>query len=365
MQEDPIQRFLVARRRMFLALGLLAWVIAGGAAGYWYIGNRISDLQWSVGDCIYMTAITISTVGYAEVLPLAGVTLGREWTLGLLVFGISANVYVTSAITSFFVESDFVNIRRIRRNQKRREKMKNHYIVCGAGGTGAQVVREMLSMGEKVIAIDVRSELLDELQTLEQREEPTLTSQEESNLVTLVGDATDDDTMLQAGIQHAKGLVATLDDDKTNMFMVVSARQTNPKLRIVAKAGSDSASKRLRRAGADAVVTPTRIGGLRLASELLRPRVVEFLDEMLRDRQSLFRIEEATVSETSSVCNKLLREADLRSRTEVLIIAVRESDGPKLNYVPKPDMPLQAGMTLIGIGTPSQIQKLRKLVGHP
>lgn len=349
MQSDPILAYQNSLRRMIFALFLLVAVIAIGTAGYWYLGNRLSNEYWSLGDCIYMTAITISTVGYEEVLDLDGVAGGREWTLALLVFGISANVYVMSAITSFFVESDFANIRRLRRDQKRMENINNHYIVCGAGRTGAQVINELWTVGESVLALDLNEDRLEELS--------------EPGILTLAGDCTDDETMERAGISRARGLVAALDDDKTNMFVVVSARQINPGLRIVAKAGTPSASKKLRRAGADAVVTPTQIGGLRLASELLRPQVVRFLDEMLRDRESGLRIEEATISNASSVANKALKEADLRNSSGVLILAVREPGGGTA-YVPKPNLHLTPGQTLIGIGTPDQIKKLRHIVGH-
>ena len=348
MQRDPIQSYLAARHRMFFALGLLVMVVAVGAAGYWYLGNRMSNEMWTLSDCIYMTAITISTVGYEEVLDLDNVVGGRGWTLLLLTFGISANVYVMSAITSFFVESDFGNVRRIRRDQKRMENIKDHYIVCGVGGTGTQAVKELLAVGETVVAVDLRGELLGELR--------------DRGVLPIEGDATDDDVMRRAGIERARGLVASLDDDKTNMFVVVSSRHTNPKLRIVAKAGNESASRKLRRVGADAVVTPTQIGGMRLASELIRPEVVRFLDEM-RDNQSGLRIEEARVSDASSLIGKLLRDADLRNAAGVLILAVRDIDG-EIAYVPPADHRLRGGQTLISIGTPTEIERLRRLVGH-
>jgi voltage-gated potassium channel len=321
-----------------------------GSAGYWYLGWRQSPGLWSLRDCIYMTAITITTVGFEEVLELEQIEGGREWTLALLLFGISANLYVISSITTFFVDSDFINIRRYRREKRLMTDLSNHYIVCGTGRTGSHVVQELLAVGEKVIGVDTSADALDELR--------------ERGVLTVRGDATDDEALAEAGLARAKGLVVTLDDDKTNMYVVLSARQANPRLRIVAKAVSSTAAAKLRRAGADAVVSPTHIGGLRLASELLRPQVVRFLDEMLRDRDARLRIEEAHVGTRGPVVGLTLKQAKLRERSGVLILAVRAPDG-ELHYVPPSDLRITPGHTLIAIGRPEEIVKLREVVGDP
>ncbi|MEM6291707.1 MAG: potassium channel protein [Myxococcota bacterium] len=348
-QIDPVRSYEAARRRLFFAMGVLVLVIAVGSAGYWYVGHRAEPGMWSLADCIYMTAITITTVGFEEVLDLDHVPWGREWTLLLLTFGISANLYVVSAITSFFVESDFNNVRRFKRDNKRMQEISNHYIVCGVGRTGLHVINELLAVGESVVAIDERLDVLDELR--------------ERGVLVLHGDATDDEILSKAGIQRARGVVATLDDDKTNMFVVVSARQTNAKLRIVTKAVGPSAANKLRRAGADAVVAPTMIGGMRLASELLRPHVVRFLDEMLRDKEARLRIEEATVGPGGDVVGMTLGSANFRERAGVLVMAVRQPDGDVV-HVPPPDLAIEPGQTLIAIGTPEHIDELRATVGH-
>lgn len=348
-RNDPVASYMVARKRMFLALVLLLVVLGIGSAGYWYLGWRHEPGHWPVSDCIYMTAITITTVGFEEVLDLNAVAGGRSWTLGLLVFGISANLYVVSAITSFFVESDFTNVRRYRRLQREMDQISNHYIVCGVGRTGSKVANELLAVGEGVVAVDEREGMLAELH--------------ERGILTLPGDATDDEVLERAGIKRARGVVATLDDDKTNMFVVVTARQTNPKLRIVAKAVSATAAAKLRRAGADAVVSPTQIGGMRMASELLRPHVVRFLDDMLRDKEAGLRIEEATVGPSGRAVGETLRSANFRENAGVLILAVRDSDG-SVTHVPPSDLLIAPGQTLIAIGKPEQIVALRTSVGH-
>lgn len=347
--ELPIAAYLSARRRMIGALVLLVTVVVIGAFGYWYIGFTQSPGIWQWEDCVYMTVITISTVGFGEILDFQTIAGGREWTLVLLVFGVAADLYVLSTITSFFVEADFGNLRRWRKQQRRMKSIVDHYIVCGAGRTGIHVVNELVTIGEEVLVIDHHESVLAELAT--------------RGVLTVQGDATDDEVLERAGLKRAKGIVATLDDDRTNMFVVVSARQTMPKLRIVAKALSPSAADKLRRAGADAVVTPAFIGGMRIASELIRPTVVRFLDEMLRDKDANMRIEEATVRESSDICGKTIKDSNLREDTGALVLAVRSPEGGSA-YVPPVDLRLQAGHTLIAIGTPDQITALRKRVRH-
>ncbi len=344
--QSPIEAYAAARRRVVFALFLLAAVTALGAFGYWYIGYLQRPGLWRIGDCVYMTMITISTVGFAETLDFKTISGGREWTQLLLVFGVAADLYVVSTITSFFVEADFSHIRRWKRLERRMQETANHHIVCGVGRTGIHVVNELVAVGEQVVAIDQNEELLAELRG--------------RDILTVHGDATDDEVLERAGVLRAKGVVASLDDDKTNMFVVVSARQTNPRLPIVSKAMSPSAAEKLRRAGADAVVTPTFIGGMRIASELVRPHVVRFLDEMLRDR---LRIEEATVGPDAPLIGTSLRDANLRERIGVLVVAVRSAEGDT-TYVPSSDFRLAIGQTVIAIGRPEEIAKLRALVGH-
>jgi voltage-gated potassium channel len=184
---------------------------------------------------------------------------------------------------------------------------------------------------------------------------------DEKRAVPLRADATDDEVLARAGIERAKGIVAALDDDKTNMFVVVSARQVNPDIRIVAKAVTQSAVEKLRRAGADAVVSPNFIGGLRLASELLRPQVVRFLDQMLREDAGL-RIEEADVGPDGPAVGRTLGSAKLHDVTGCLVLAIRGPDG-RATHSPPASAAIEAGSTLIAIGSPEQIQHLRELVG--
>lgn len=347
---SPIEVYEASRRRVMLAFAVLLGVLGLGAAGYWYLAWLESPGYWTYFDCVYFTAITISTVGYGETIDLDTIPGSRTWTLALLILGVSANLYVVSSITSFFVESDFGNVRRYRRLRKRMDEIHGHYIVCGVGSTGIHVVGELRAVGEKLVCIDQRVGALEDL--------------EREGVLTLHGDATDDEVLNKAGIARARGIVATMDDDKTNMFVVVTARQTNPGLRIVTKAVFPSAAAKLRRAGADAVVSPAFIGGMRLASEMLRPQVVRFLDEMLRDKEANLRIEEAEIGPHGAVVGQRLRDAAIRDRYGVLIIAVRSPNG-QTDYVPSGDLVLAPGVTIIGIGGPEDVRSLRRALGDP
>lgn len=345
--QSPVAIYRQTRRRVAAAMVVLLVVSVAGAAGYWYLGWLQQPGHWTFHECLYMVAITITTVGYAETLDLDSVAGARTWTMMLLLFGISANLYVVSAITSFFVEADFANVRRYRRKEKRMREISSHYIVCGVGRTGIHVAHELLAVGHTVVAIDTNAEALDELAR--------------KDVLTLKGDATEDEVLEHAGLSRAKGIVATLDDDKTNMYVVVTARQTNPTIRIVTKAVSPSAVEKLRKAGANAVVAPTFIGGMRLASEMIRPEVVRFLDEMLRDKEANLRIEEAVVR-VGTWIGKSLRQAKIREETGVLVIAVRSADGAS-TYVPSPDLVIEAGQVLVGIGRPDEVRMMRDAVG--
>lgn len=346
---SPFAAYLAARRRVVWALLVLLLVVGVGATGYWYIGYVQQPGVWKFEDAVYMTVITITTVGYGEILDFSVLRGGREWTQVLLVFGVAADLYVVSTITSFFVEADFADARRHKKLEKRMHDISNHYIVCGVGRTGIHVLNELIAVGESVVAVDGNDDLLAELR--------------ERDVLTVLGDATEDEVLERAGLARAKGLVSTLDDDKTNMFVVVTARQSNPRLRIVVKAVSPSAAEKLRRAGADSVVAPNSIGGMRIASELLRPHVVRFLDEMLRDKEARLRIEEATVGGGASVIGQTLQHANLREAAGVLVLAVRSHDG-EMRYVPAGDTKLAAGDTLIAIGRPDEIARLRAIVAH-
>jgi len=335
-------------KRLLMGLALLVVVVIGGGLGYFVIGRG----QWSFGDCIYMTVITVTTVGYGEILVnMDRVEYARGFTVALLVFGTGSIVYFASTVTAFIIEGDLRNVLFASRLKKRMKRMKDHVVVCGAGSTGRNVIEELLTTGVPVVAIDLREAELREIADKFPRAEFSY----------LVGDATDDDVMAQSNLERARGLVAALSSDKDNLYLTVSGRQLNPSVRIVARCAELSHVEKIRKSGADAVVSPNFIGGMRLVSELLRPAVVRFLDDMLRDRRAAFRIEEIRLGERTSELGATLREARVRERFGMTVLAVRASDNQSWVYNPDADERLGPGMTLVVLGSAEQVAELRRI----
>jgi voltage-gated potassium channel len=333
-------------KRLFYGLVAILIVIIGGGIGYWLIGNG----KWPLGDCLYMTVITITTVGYAEVLPNFDVTEGaRLFTVALLVFGTGSIVFFASTVTAFIIEGDLKNVLFASRLKKRMKRMKDHVVVCGAGSTGRNVIAELIKTGVPVIAIDTRESELKDIAD----EHP------KAAYSYIVGDATDDDVIAQVNLAGARGLVAALSSDKDNLYLTVSARQQNPAARIIARCAELSHVEKIRRSGADAVVSPNYIGGLRMVSEMLRPSVVRFLDDMMRDARAAYRIEEVTLGDGARSLGDTLRDAHVRERFGMTVLAMRGKDATVWTYNPDASEKLAPGMTLVVLGSPEQVNDLR------
>jgi voltage-gated potassium channel len=335
----------VTKRLLYGFLAIFI-VVIGGGVGYYLIG----DGRWSFGDCLYMTVITVTTVGYDEVLKgMDTVPYARFFTVVLLVFGTGSLVYFASTVTAFIIEGDLKNVLFASRLKKRIKRMKGHVIVCGAGSTGRNVIEELLTTQHPVIAIDQREEVLKEIAEKYPKAEFSY----------VVGDATDDDIMGQCNLPTATGLVAALSSDKDNLYLTVSARQVSSSIRIAARCAEISHVEKIKRSGADAVVSPNYIGGMRLVSELLRPAVVKFLDEMLRDRRAAYRIEEVTLGERAAELGGTLRDARVRERFGMTVLAVRGADTSVWTYNPDAAMAIGAGTTLVVLGSSDQVAALR------
>jgi voltage-gated potassium channel len=333
-------------KRLLYGFLALAIVIAGGGLGYYLIGGG----RWSIGDCLYMTVITVTTVGYGEVLQgMDALHYARAFTVVLLLFGTGTIVYFASTITAFIVEGDLKNVLFVSKLKKRMKRMKQHVVVCGAGSTGRNVIEELIKTGVPVIAVDVRESELKDIADKFPNAEYTY----------LVGDATDDDVIAQCNLDGARGLVAALSSDKDNLYLTVSARQSNPTARIVARCAELSHVDKIKKSGADAVVSPNYIGGMRLVSELLRPAVVRFLDDMLRDRRAAFRIEEVKLGEDLSKLGETLRDARVRERYGMTVLAVRGREAPGWTYNPDASEKLSPGMTLVVLGSTEQVAAFR------
>jgi voltage-gated potassium channel len=341
----PEQRSLLQSRLALATLWLLS-VVFVGAGGFVVIGGG----AWSFWDCIYFTIITLSTVGYSHTLHgFDEAPYARIWTIGLIVLGSGTLVYFVSTITAFIVEGDLGGALRRNRMKQVLARLTNHIIICGAGTTGIHVIEELVHSHIPFCAIDNSEQRMLELA---ERFGP-------DKFPYVVGDAADDEALKEAGIERAQGVVAALSEDKDNLFVTITASALNPQARIVAKATDVNSRGKMMRAGAKAVVSPTQIGGLRLASEAIRPTVVEFIDLMLRDPKKNLRIEEVSIPETSKLVGAELKDTNIRRETKVLVIAVRMPDG-RYEYNPDPEFALVAGATLIVLAETAEMKRLRE-----
>ena len=335
-------------RRLGIAAALLLGLVFGGGAGYFALGAG----RWTFGECIYMTVITLSTVGFGELSRMSEVHGARALTIVLIVGGIGTLAYVQANVTALFVEGAIGQALRRTRMRKRIEALSKHVVVAGSGATGKHVIEELIVTKTPFVVIDRNHEHL-------QRISEQMMGGE---LLYVHGDATEDPILDAAGISRAAGVVAALTHDKDNLFVTLSARSMNAQARIVAKVTEDESGPKMLKAGATAVVSPTQIGGRRMASELIRPEVNEFLDQMLRDKDKSLRLEEIAIPQSSPYVGRALRDAPIRKETNLLVIAVRLPTR-EFVYNPEPDFVLDAAMTLVVMGEADGVKKLRGLVG--
>ncbi len=327
-------------QRLITAAIAMALLISSGTLGYYLIG----DGKWKLIDCLYMTVLSITTVGYGEIIPIDKVPSGRPFTILLLIMGVAVNAYFISTITAFFLSEEFEGLWWRKNMERLISKMNNHIIVCGGGETGIHVLKELNSSGREFVLIDDNIERARGLQEILGR------------FPIVIGDATEEKTLQKAGISKAYGLVCALPTDKDNLFVTITARNMNPNLKIVSKGIEINAIDKLRRAGADRVVSPNYIGGVRIAAEMLRPHVVQFLDLVSQKNELDLLLEEVVLSNNSPYCGKKLYETDLRKR-EILVLAIRSPTDNKWIYNPPPNYELKSGATLIILGKSSSIKE--------
>ncbi|MCA9528365.1 MAG: potassium channel protein [Myxococcales bacterium] len=334
---------VVRRRLVFAGLAVIVVVLAG-IFGYWLLGGGV----WSLVDCAYMVVITITSVGYAEVLPVSELAGGRAFTMVLLITGMGVSFYFLSALTAFIIEGDLQEAIWRRRMGRSLDKLEGHYIVCGAGETGKHVVEELVQAGLEVVVIEQSPEHLDALFRLLG-----------TRFIGMSGDATEDSLLLECGIERAAGIVTSLQSDRDNLFITVTARQLNPRMRIVSRAVHEQARPKLLRAGADAIVSPNTIGGRRMAHELLRPSVVGFLDLLVRDAGHQLSVEECLLRPGTRVEGRTLAGSGIRKVSNVLVLSVITAARESHVFNPSPDFVLRAGMTLIVLGDREDVERLK------
>lgn len=321
-------------RNLLATFVLLAAVILLGVAGYTFIEG------WSAFDSLYMTVITIATVGYGETHPLSD--QGRLFTIALILCGSGVMVYGISVVTAFIVEGDLSDALRRRKMNRRIDALEGHVIICGDSTTGKYAIEEMLQMKKDFVVID--------------RDPAKTAALRDREILCVEGDATSDAVLRAAGIGRARGLITVLHSDAENLFVVVTAKDLNPALRIISKAVDEESHHKLRKVGADSVVLPDHIGGLRMVSEMIRPQVVTFLDVMLRSRDRTIRVEEVTIGANSPAVGKTLGETSAGSTEGASLVALVRADSESYLFNPPAKMQLAAGDTLIYVGAVDRIQ---------
>jgi voltage-gated potassium channel len=344
--KPAVQRHLIQRghslyqTRFAYALALILGVGATGTLGYVLIEG------WPVLDALYMTIITMATVGYGETQPLS--TEGRVFTMGLIILSIGIAGYALSTLAAFIVEGEFYHIIQERRMDQRITKLKDHVIVCGGGRTGYYIANEFFQTKTPFVLVEQDPDMIQHVLHLI------------GDIPYVQGDATEDEILKLAGIDRARGLIAALGEDKDNVFIVLSARSLNPKLRVIARAGEEHNAEKLRKAGADEVVSPNAIGGMRMASVMLRPAVVSFLDEMLRVPGQALRIEEVHIDQIPALVGKTLSETEIGRRLGMLVVAIKSSEaGHQFN--PSAGTHLKRGDILLVMGSQEQIAQLHEI----
>ena len=330
----------VASRRIESALLALGIITVVGVFGYMVFEG------WSFADALYMTVITLTTVGYREVQPLD--TTGQLWTMALLITGVGTLFYAAVSSVELVVEGTIRGYFGRRRMERSINRLSGHYILCGYGRVGRQVAAEFALDGVSFVVLEQDRETVEECV--------------EKGYLVLFGEASDDDVLEEAGVRRARGLVAAVDSDADNVFVVLSARKLNPELHIVARASSEESAAKLEIAGADRTLSPYAVGGRRLASLATQPLVVDFLDIVTRGEEGMeFRLEEFSVPEDSFIADHTIGELRIGERTGAKILATRHREG-NFDTTPSASDRISGGDTLIVLGTREQVARLERLI---
>ena len=333
--------------KIIIAFSLLIGLLILGSIGYTITESNNPTKDWSLLDAVFMTVITLTTAGHTLMGMSEG---GRIFTMFLLIGGYGVFVYSVTIAIAFLIEGQLLSIFKQRKMIRTVEKLSDHYIICGLGDTGIHVLEEMLKSDVNFVGIEVDEERLEHLEeTLE--------------FLYVEGDATDDDVLIRAGVKQAKGLVTCLSRDQDNLFVVISAKNLNPKIRVVSKAVENNSPDKLITAGADEVVLPDHIGGIRLASGILEPHLIDFISKMQQSRHTA-RFAESIVQDDSKLAGIPLRESNIQGETGLVVIALRSKDGQYI-YNPSGEWVIDAGDALFVIADPRQLQLLNKLTGDP
>jgi len=316
-------------------LALLSAIVIVGILGY-----QIIEPSFNFLDSVYMTIITISTTGFREVHKLS--EAGRIFTIGLIISGILTIAYTGGKGAQLIVEN---NLFRRRRMNKKINLLKGHYIVCGYGRMGRVICDGLQKYNIPFVVIENDPMIIEKLV--------------ENNILHVEGDATNDESLLLAGVKRAKGMVAVIKSDADNVFAVLSAKELNPEIFVVSRAIDEGTENKLKKAGADRVVKPYELGGSRMLYLLLKPGVIEFIDGIARSENLKISLEEITINENSILVGKKLSESPVREELNIIVVSIHRKDGSFI-YNPRGHTELQAGDKLIAIGEKTNLIKLEK-----
>ncbi|MCC5611908.1 potassium channel protein [Nostoc sp. CHAB 5834] len=325
----------------------MAGAIALG--GVFFIGTLWYSLieGWAWEDAAYMTVITLATVGYGETHPLG--SRGRLFTIALILLGVVNIGYIVNRFTEAIIQGYFQEGIRLQQQRRLMESLTEHYIICGFSRTGRQIAKEFRAEDAPFVVID------SEMESVQRAQAEGYTAYQ--------GDATLDDTLLKVGIERAICIVAALPSDAENLYIVLSAKTLNSGIRVIARASTEEALQKLRRGGADEVISPYITGGKRMAAAALRPQVLDFVDGILTGADRQLYMEEFLLDPAfCPFVGQSLQKARLRSQSGALVLAIRRADGTLIGG-PTGDTVLMPGDRLIGMGTAEQLRTLNQILG--
>ncbi len=332
---DPLKRLQVA-------LVILGAILVVGTGGYMIIEG------WPLTDSLYMTVITLSTIGFREVHEMD--TGGRVFTIVLILGGVGTAAYALKAAVQILLEGEIREVLGRRKVNEKINKLKEHYIICGYGRMGKQVCAEFASAGCSFVVIEKNPDVVAEIQ--------------EKDVMVIQGDATHDEVMISAGIERAQGMITVLNTDADNLFVVLSARDMNPGLKIITRADEEGSEKKLKRAGADLVVSPYTISAMKIVNTIFRPHISSFLESAVRrDGDIDFRLESIRIAPGSPYDQVPIGQSRVREDLGILILAIQKAAGQVTTRV-TPKTVLEGGDLMICVGNPTQLEALKQLAGH-
>jgi voltage-gated potassium channel len=324
------------RRRLILSLALVVFIVSFGTIGYMVVEG------WNFQDSLYMTVTTLTTVGYREVRELTSV--GRWFTIILIIGGVGTMLYALSTGAKVLLEGEIQEVLGRRRLEKKMKELRDHYIICGYGRMGKIIVKELKSERVKFVVI-----------------EKNAISQEKEEAFLVIGDATQDELLKEVGIERAKGLITVLPTDAENLYVVLSAKGLNPNLFIVARAGEEGSEQKLLRAGADRVISPYHIGGLRIAHTVLKPAVVDFIELATKSGNIDLQMEEIPIPDVSRFSGLSLDQCGFGKDLGIIIVGIKKPNG-EMRFNPTFRTLIEPGDTLIALGETSKLRELEEMI---